>query len=502
MQAADTPERLDRYEARLSRGPRRTWTRGPTSHAKGSRPASRRRGWWRSERSRSSSGCWRSRRRTRRRSRRSRTTTRRASGSRTSSATMVNPAFARYRETLRDYLPHCTETIGLSALPDGDELYADVDPRVDDAAARSARGARRSGSSGTPGSRRSARRSPDASGTRAPPTRSRRTRRAARTRRPPATRCSTLAREQVERSWEASRAFFGRMPHDNCDVRPVEEFREQDTPLGFYNPPTEDGSRRGAYYINTSDLPGPSAASHREPHVPRGEPRAITSSSRSSRSSPTGPRCGGSAASSPSSAFAEGWGLYSERLADEMGLYLDDWERLGMLEAQGHARRASGHRHRHPRARMVARAGDRFDGGRSARRTSTRSSRSTATSRSRGRRSSYMIGMIEIERARRGRRPRGRAPRSRSPTSTTGCSRWAQLPLPGAPPRARLTDRSGLGARARRRYTRRITRRTEMTGGAACSTSTSGSSPSFAMANVKLAQGERVAGGGRRDEPA
>ena len=35
------------------------------------------------------------------------------------------------------------------------------------------------------------------------------------------------------------------------------------------------------------------------------------------------------------SAFCEGWGLYSERLADEMGLYVDDWERLGMLEAQG-----------------------------------------------------------------------------------------------------------------------------------------------------------------------
>jgi uncharacterized protein (DUF885 family) len=34
-------------------------------------------------------------------------------------------------------------------------------------------------------------------------------------------------------------------------------------------------------------------------------------------------------------AFAEGWGLYSERLADEMGLYLDGWERLGMLENQG-----------------------------------------------------------------------------------------------------------------------------------------------------------------------
>jgi uncharacterized protein (DUF885 family) len=30
-------------------------------------------------------------------------------------------------------------------------------------------------------------------------------------------------------------------------------------------------------------------------------------------------------------AYAEGWGLYAERLADEMGLYSDDVSRLGML---------------------------------------------------------------------------------------------------------------------------------------------------------------------------
>ena len=35
------------------------------------------------------------------------------------------------------------------------------------------------------------------------------------------------------------------------------------------------------------------------------------------------------------SAFIEGWALYCERLADEMGLFLDDIERLGMLDAQG-----------------------------------------------------------------------------------------------------------------------------------------------------------------------
>jgi uncharacterized protein (DUF885 family) len=34
--------------------------------------------------------------------------------------------------------------------------------------------------------------------------------------------------------------------------------------------------------------------------------------------------------------LAEGWGLYCERLADEMGLYLDEWERLGMLGADAH----------------------------------------------------------------------------------------------------------------------------------------------------------------------
>ncbi|XXU61335.1 DUF885 family protein [Sorangium sp. So ce1078] len=41
----------------------------------------------------------------------------------------------------------------------------------------------------------------------------------------------------------------------------------------------------------------------------------------------------GAAARANVIAFTEGWGLYSERLADEMGLYSSDLDRLGMLSA-------------------------------------------------------------------------------------------------------------------------------------------------------------------------
>ncbi len=312
---------------------------------------------------------------------------------------MVNPAFARYRETLQAYLPHCTETIGLSALPDGDGLYAalilawttlPLDPHeVHELGLERYAGIQdeRAAIAGPPGIRERRRRDRGAPGERREH------------RGPPATTLLTLAREQVERSWEASRAFFGRMPHDNCDVRPVEEFREQDTPLGFYNPPTEDGSRRGAYYINTSDLPGRplhhiASLTYHEANPGHHFQLSIE---QELPDRPALRRFGGILASS---AFAEGWGLYSERLADEMGLYLDDWERLGMLEAQG--MRA---------ARLVTDTGIHALGW--SREQAIDSMEAIGTPHVDavieidryiaipGQALSYMIGMIEIERARR-----------------------------------------------------------------------------------------------------
>jgi uncharacterized protein (DUF885 family) len=246
---------------------------------------------------------------------------------------VVNPSFARFRDALQDYLPHCTETIGLSELPEGDGIYgalilawttlpldprdvhqlgleryariqeerAEIAGRLGYASAAEAIDAHQASGENTAGSREE---------------------------------MLGLAREQVERSWDASRAFFGRMPNANCDVRPVEEFREQDTPLGFYHPPTEDGSRPGAYYINTSDVesrPLHHIASLTYHEANPGHHFQL-SIEQEIADRPALRRFGGILGSS---AFAEGWGLYSERLADEMGLYLNDWERLGMLEAQG-----------------------------------------------------------------------------------------------------------------------------------------------------------------------
>ena len=104
-------------------------------------------------------------------------------------------------------------------------------------------------------------------------------------------------------------------------------------PAAFYNPPTEDGSRRGVYYMNTYDLPSRELHSIAAVTFHEANPghHFQISIEQEMPERPRLRRFGGILAGS---AFCEGWGLYSERLADEMGLYLDDGERLGMLEGQ------------------------------------------------------------------------------------------------------------------------------------------------------------------------
>ena len=142
------------------------------------------------------------------------------------------------------------------------------------------------------------------------------------------------AREDIERAMALAPRYFGRLPRAGCDVRAVEEYKEKDSPFAYYFPPTTDGSRAGIYYANTYDLPEPDLheAGHARPTTRRCP--GITSRSRwrwrTTRLNVfrrLGSRMVGGA-------YVEGWGLYSERLADEMGLFRNEAERFGMLDAQ------------------------------------------------------------------------------------------------------------------------------------------------------------------------
>jgi uncharacterized protein (DUF885 family) len=246
----------------------------------------------------------------------------------------VNPAYERFLSALRDYLPHATETIGVSALPGGEAIYAAqivswttlaLDPRDVHQT-----GLERFESIG-----RERRDIAAALGYASPAEAV-----AAHTAAGDNTAASPealvkLAEEQVERSWETAPRYFGRMPQANCEVRAVEVFREADMPFAFYNPPTEDGSRPGVYYVNTYDIAARAlhhlaATTYHEANPGHHFQIAIE---QEIEDRPRLRRFGGFLAGS---AFCEGWGLYSERLAEEMGLYADDWERLGMLDGQAH----------------------------------------------------------------------------------------------------------------------------------------------------------------------
>ena len=243
------------------------------------------------------------------------------------------PALARYRDGVRDYLPHATETIGLADLPGGDAMYAaqilswttlELDAnevhelgvadleKIQDERARAAEILGH----------------PDAATAEAAIAED------------PAFRFTSpdqlkaTAEEQVRRSWDLAPSWFGKIPSANCEVRLVEEFREADMPFAFYNPPTEDGSRPGVYYVNGFDLerkPKHQLASTTYHEANPGHHFQVALEQEMD-GRPALRRFGGFLAGS---AFTEGWGLYSERLADEMGLYLDEAERLGMLDLQG-----------------------------------------------------------------------------------------------------------------------------------------------------------------------
>jgi len=142
-----------------------------------------------------------------------------------------------------------------------------------------------------------------------------------------------MAEGWVASAFDAAPAWFGLLPRAACEVRAVEPHQEKDAPPAFYFPPSEDGARPGRYYINTYQpesrpLHRLAATTFHEAtpghHFQIALEAELPGLNRFRR---LGSRLAGMA-------YAEGWGLYAEGLADEMGLYADERERFGRFDSE------------------------------------------------------------------------------------------------------------------------------------------------------------------------
>jgi uncharacterized protein (DUF885 family) len=135
------------------------------------------------------------------------------------------------------------------------------------------------------------------------------------------------ARTAISRAEEAAPRWFGKLPSQRCVVEAVPEDEAPGAPGAYYMPPAMDGTRSGTYYANTHraeerDRYSCEATAFHEAvpghHFQLTLAQELTELPMLRRLAPI-------------AAFDEGWALYCERLADEMGLYSDAVARLGML---------------------------------------------------------------------------------------------------------------------------------------------------------------------------
>ncbi len=126
---------------------------------------------------------------------------------------------------------------------------------------------------------------------------------------------------------EALPKLFSTLPRLPYGVVPVPAYEEKSTPAAYYNGGTLEGGRPGRFFVNTYDLKS----------RPRWEAEALLlheavpghhlqiAIARELTGLPKFRTLGGYGA------YAEGWGLYSESLGEELGFYADPYFKFGRL---------------------------------------------------------------------------------------------------------------------------------------------------------------------------
>lgn len=136
------------------------------------------------------------------------------------------------------------------------------------------------------------------------------------------------AQRCFENAAAATSDWFGLLPQAECVLTPVPDYLAAEVPPAYYTPPAPDGSRPGEYHVNLHEptergrYSTASIAYHEG--VPGHHLQLAIASERADLPAFRRLTWG-------HTAFVEGWGLYTERLAEDMGLYEDDLDRLGML---------------------------------------------------------------------------------------------------------------------------------------------------------------------------
>lgn len=133
----------------------------------------------------------------------------------------------------------------------------------------------------------------------------------------------------LARAKAAVPAVFGLLPKADVVIQPYPKFREKNAP-NEYNPPAEDGTRPAVFFISAyqaekqSRVEDESTAFHET--IPGHHLQGAIALERK-EIHPIGRYLF-------NSGYVEGWGLYAERLADELHLFSGDLDRLGMLSSQ------------------------------------------------------------------------------------------------------------------------------------------------------------------------